>query len=319
MLSINARKVVRRRSDDREGSTSTLLMPKDPRNDSAAVERVSSMALRAFQMKSPLLEQSGEIISSSVSNDSLMLAIVRGHGSMRRLPARMAVLLSREMNTIRSLISRAQARNLLIHIHHEVAPPMRGGSDKLQAQGSASALIAILLSDGRFSVARAGSGSSFLCQADGARELMPQRPFEDPDAGRIDLRQMDITDFALSRRRMEQGMGAYGLHTHRISHVEGRLSEGEFLVIGGGGFRRNLWICFEPMTEAVLDASGDADMSGLLASAPDPDLMARRLEAEMRIRLDLAGGMEEPVSKQGEWALAPSREDVSVAVLSREG
>jgi hypothetical protein len=155
------------------------------------------------------------------------------------------------------------------------------------------------------------------CREDGAENILYRPLVADQQGVSMDLRDMDVSDFTENRYLMERGIDSSGLVPRSMVSCSGSLAVNQSLLIGGGGFSRNLWFRFNPVTEAVIDASGNADISNLIAGAPDPELLSSRLEAEVTARMGMRQLWHDRIFIEGEWALAPTGEDISFAVLSK--
>jgi hypothetical protein len=114
----------------------------------------------------------------------------------------------------------------------------------------------------RYSIAGIGNIAAYKVNASGAFRMLAY-DFLHEGEKMLDSRELDIDDYARLRSNNDRVINSKNFE--RIMEVEeGTLVSGDTILLANSGVWKNLYIQFDPRTEAMLDVSGGLDLINLL-------------------------------------------------------
>src|SRR5208283_3845242 len=179
------------------------------------------------------------------------------------------------------------ARSLLIS-STDVVPSIFSG---ICNESGTTAIVALLLKNGRYSIASIGDVAAYAIMHGFAARLLDYTRIQDPrsfssgtlSVGHIGQLHLRPDDYAKARHRIIASIRMNGMDPTKVESTEGILERGDRLVLASNGISKNLKILVDD-NGIVKDVSGNVDLTRLLSGIGEVEQATMRIMRKIRWR-----------------------------------
>jgi len=213
----------------------------------------------------------------------------------------------------KALPSPPDAREVLLKAAMDAAMRMPRLSDDDDTDGGSTATLALILPDGRFSVASVADSALYVLSNTRVSRLFNYHL----DFRGTPVQGTDVMSYYHSRNRVGKTLTALGLDSSCIEFTEGTLASGESLLLVTDGVTKSLGLQVEPGTMALSDNSGCDDLRSIVRGARTACEIAQSVLDTIMHRITPPPGRPVLLPAAPDSVLMPVDDDVTVVAYAR--